>query len=181
MSVLTNILPGVQRSGPLMLIAINALTQGSLALIPLSMGVAILRSRLYDIDVLINRTLVYGALTAMLVLVYFGSVVTLQYLFRALTGETSQIIVVASTLIIAALFNPLRRRVQNVVDRRFYRRKYDAARTLEAFSSRLRDETNLEDLNAHLLAVVWETMQPVHVSLWLRPTGSKKEGPVADV
>jgi hypothetical protein len=138
-------------------------------LIPLSIGVAVLRSRLFDIDVLINRTLVYGALTAMLVGVYLGGVVLLQGAFRALTGQESQLAIVASTLLIAALFNPLRRRIQGFIDRRFYRRKYDATKTLAAFSAKLRNETDLDALNRELTSVVRETVQPTHVSLWLRP------------
>jgi hypothetical protein len=137
--------------------------------VPVAIGFAVLKYRLYDIDLLINRTLVYGSLTAMLVAAYFGSVVLLQGALRALTGEGSQLAVVASTLAIAALFNPLRRRLQSFIDRRFYRRKYDATKTLEAFSAKLRDETNLDALNAELVGVVRETMQPTHVSLWLRP------------
>jgi hypothetical protein len=137
-------------------------------LIPLSIGVAVLRSRLFDIDVLINRTLVYGALTAMLVGVYLGGVVLLQGAFRALTGQESQLAIVASTLLIAALFNPLRRRIQGFIDRRFYRRKYDATKTLAAFSAKLRNETDLDALNRELTSVVRETVQPTHVSLWLR-------------
>ena len=140
----------------------------SFAGVPVAIGFAILRYRLYDIDIVINRTLVYGALTAMLVALYFGSVVSLQYASRILTGGESQLVVVASTLAIAALFNPLRRRIQNLIDRRFYRRKYDAQKTLSTFSEKLREETDLEALNAELLSVIRETMQPEHVSLWLR-------------
>ena len=131
-------------------------------------GIAILRYRLYDIDIIINRTLVYGSLTVSLALVYFGGVLSLQGLLRALTGQGSQLAIVASTLLIAALFNPLRRRVQNFIDHLFYRRKYDAAKTLEAFSARLREETDIDALNSELLATVRETVQPEHVSLWLR-------------
>jgi hypothetical protein len=136
---------------------------------PVAMGIAIFRYRLYQIDILINRTLVYGSLTAVLVAVYLGGVVFLQYAFRSLTGEGSQLAVVASTLIIAALFIPLRRRIQSFIDRRFYRSKYDARKTLEAFSAKLRDETDLDALSGDLVGVVRETMQPAHVSLWLRP------------
>ena len=142
--------------------------------IPIATGVAILKYRLYDIDRIINRTLVYGPPTAALVLVYFGSVVGLQALFRTLSGQESTLAVVASTLAIAALFGPLRRRVQDFVDRRFYRRKYDARKTLEAFSVKLRDETDLEALNDELVRVVREAMQPAHAGLWLRPEAAQK-------
>ena len=136
--------------------------------VPIAVGIAVLKYRLYDIDVIINRALVYGSLTATLVALYFGGIVVLQRLFVALTGQQSTLAVVASTLAIAALFNPLRRRIQGIVDRRFYRRKYDASKTLEAFSAKLRDATDLESLSGDLKAVVGETMQPAHVSLWLR-------------
>jgi hypothetical protein len=148
--------------------------------IPISMGIAILRYRLYDIDVVINRTLVYGSLTAMLALVYFGGVTATQAIFETLTGQEqqSQLAIVASTLVIAALFNPLRRRIQGFIDRRFYRRKYDAAKILEAFSAKLRDETDLDALNDELVGAVRETMQPAHTSLWLRSdTGAEGEHP----
>jgi hypothetical protein len=139
-------------------------------LIPLSFAFAVMRYRLYDIDLIINRTLVYGSLTASLALVYFGGVTATQAIFQAFTGqgEFPQLAIVASTLVIAALFNPLRRRTQSFVDRRFYRRKYDAAKTLAAFSTRLREETELETLSGDVVGVVRETMQPAHVSLWLR-------------
>ncbi len=141
----------------------------SFLLIPLSVGVAVVSSHLFDIDVLINRTLVYGSLTAMLIGLYFGGIVVLQRLFVVLTGEKSTLAVVASTLLIAALFNPFRHRIQSFIDRCFYRRKYDARRTLEAFSATLRNETDLDALSDDLVVVVKETMQPAHVSLWLRP------------
>jgi hypothetical protein len=139
--------------------------------VPVAIGFAVLRYRLYDIDVIVNRALVYGSLTATLALVYFGGVTTTQAVFRALTGqqEQPQLAVVVSTLAIAALFSSLRRRVQSFIDQRFYRRKYDAVKTLEAFSNRLRDETNLDALSVDLVGVVRETMQPARVSLWLRP------------
>jgi len=136
--------------------------------VPTAVGIAILRYRLYEIDILINRTLVYGSLTALLVALYFGGIVLSQRFFVFLTGERATLAVVASTLLIAALFNPLRWRIQDFIDRRFYRRKYDAAKTLESFSARLRDETDLDSLSDDLVGVVRQTMQPAHVSLWLR-------------
>src|SRR5215208_6772019 len=139
-----------------------------LASLPATVGIAILRYRLYGIDLIINRVLVYGPITAMLVLCYLGGVVSLQAAFRSLTGQESTLAVVASTLAIAALFNPLRRRVQGFVDRRFYRRKYNAAKILAAFNTRLRDETDLGIIREDLTGVVKESMQPSHVSLWLR-------------
>jgi hypothetical protein len=162
-------------SGPLGEMVGETVVYGFLLLIPVSIGAAILRSRLYDIDVLINRTLVYGSLTTLLVAVYVGSVISMQYAFHAIAGGNSQLVVVVSTLVIAALFNPLRRRIQTFIDRLFYRSRYDAAKTLEAFASKLRDETYLDRLGDELVSVVWETMQPAHASLWLRPSGRAKE------
>jgi hypothetical protein len=136
--------------------------------VPTAIGFAVLRYRLYDIDVVINRTLVYGSLSVMLIAFYIGGIVLLQGVFVALTGQQSTLAVVASTLAIAALFTPLRRRIQFFIDRRFYRRKYDARKTLEAFSTKLRDEMDLDALSDDLVGVVRETMHPAHVSLWLR-------------
>jgi len=146
------------------------------ALLPLATAIAIFRYRLYDIDRIINRTLVYGSLTVLLALIYFGCVTATQALFRTITSqeELPQLVVVASTLLIAALFNPLRHRIQSFIDRRFYRRKYDARKTLEDFSGKLRDETDLDALSGDLIGVVRETMQPAHVSLWLRPATLQK-------
>jgi hypothetical protein len=156
---------------PLWLDLLTYAALGSFTGVPIAVGFAILRYRLYDIDLLINRTIVYGSLTATLVALYFGGVVTTQAIFRALTGQVQQpqLAIVVSTLVIAALFNPLRGRIQSFIDRRFYRSKYDAAKTLEAFSAKLRDETDLDALSEDLVGVVRETMQPAHVSLWLRP------------
>jgi hypothetical protein len=154
----------------------NTLFHCAVLLIPLSIGFSILRYRLYDIDLLINRTLVYGTLTVLLALIYFGCVFVLQNLVRGFTGQVGQtpLIIVGSTLAIAALFQPLRRRIQRIIDRRFYRQKYDAARTLATFSATLRNEVELNQLREHLIAVVQETMQPAHVSLWLRPSKPQK-------
>jgi hypothetical protein len=153
---------------PLWLGLLQQAALASFTAVPIAVGFAVLKYRLYDIDVVINRTLVYGSLTGVLTLVYLGSVAMLQGLFRAPTGQESTLAVVASTLAIAALFSPLRRRVQGFVDRRFYRRKYDARKTLEAFNSRLREETDLDALGEDLVEVARETMQPAHASLWLR-------------
>src|SRR5215210_225431 len=168
-STLGTAVPAIEQSGPLGQMIGTTLSEAFVLLIPLSIGVAMVRSGLYEIDIIINRTLVYGSLTATLVALYFGAIVALQRVFVFLTGQKSTLAVVASTLLIAALFNPLRRRIQSFIDRRFYRRKYDAARTLEAFSAKLREETDLEALSEDLLGVVRETMQPKHVSLWLHP------------
>jgi hypothetical protein len=145
--------------------------------VPIAVGFAVLRYRLYDIDLIINRALVYAPLTAMLLAAYVGGVVLLQGVLRALTGQESTLAIVASTLVIAAMFTPLRRRVQSFVDRRFYRRKYDAAKTLAAFNARLREETELETLSGDVVGVVREAMQPEHVSLWLRPDTTPKGKP----
>jgi len=157
----------------------TTVTDGLLLFIPISIAIAILRSRLYDIDVLINRTLVYGTLTGILALIYVGLVIGLGSLVRLFTGQVSQspVVIVASTLAIAALFQPLRHRLQKIVDRRFYRSKYDAAKTMEAFNATLRNEVDLSQLREHLLNVVQETMQPTHVSLWLRSPGRHTEEP----
>jgi hypothetical protein len=145
--------------------------------LPVFTGIAIVRYHLYDIDLLINRTLVYGSLTLMLAFLYFGGVTSTQALLQTLTGQQKlpQLAVVVSTLLIAALFNPLRHRIQSFIDRRFYRSKYDAAKTLDTFSARLREETDLGTLNDELVSVVRETMQPEHVTLWLRPDTTSRD------
>jgi len=163
--------------GPLLALALEAGLFGSLLLIPLSIGVAIVHDRLWDIDIVIRRTLVYGILTASLALVYFGGVAVAQAVFHAFTGQERQpqLAVVVSTLVIAALFNPLRGRIKSLIDKRFYRSKYDARKTLEAFSATLNQETDLDALSNDLLTVVRGTMQPTHVSLWLRPETDAKD------
>ena len=141
----------------------------ALGSLPISAGIAILRYRLYDIDLIINRTLVYGALTILLGLVYVMGVVGVGTLVRRVTGEQSnELVIAASTLAVAGLFRPARARIQSLIDRRFYRRKYDATKTLEAFSGRLRDQVSLDALSADLLAIISDTMQPTHSSLWLK-------------
>ena len=173
--------PTLRQPGPAaMLYRLAAITSVLLALLvnPIAIAIAILRYRLFEIDVIINRALVYATLTATLALIYFGSVVVLQQGVQGVTGSISQLTVVVSTLMVAALFQPLRRRIQESIDHRFYRRKYDAARTLQAFSAKIRDEVDLNRLTDDLLAVVEETMQPAHVSLWLRdvPVRRQSEG-----
>ena len=141
----------------------------------ITVAIAILRYRLFDIDILIRRTLQYSVISGLLALVYFGLVIVLQSTFAALTGQSqSPLVTVLSTLAIAALFNPVRRRVQDAIDRRFYRKKYDAAKVIAEFSATCRDETDLDKLTARLVEVVQETMQPTQVSLWLKPTADRR-------
>src|SRR6266851_4148065 len=166
-NVLPNFFPALMPPDPLNEL-INSLVQNILPLlIPLSFGIAMFRYRLWDIDIIIKRTLVYGTLTGTLVVLYVGSILILQALLSGFTGGNAVALVV-STLAIAALFQPIRRRIQTIIDRRFYRRKYDAARTIAAFSATLRGETDLNTLSEQLVAVVQETMQPTFVSLWLQ-------------
>jgi hypothetical protein len=177
--VASKFLPHAQSPGTWVFLVGNTVLYLFGAFIPLSIASAILRSRLWDIDVLINKALVYGTLTVLLALVYVGLVIGLGSLVRLFTGQLLQspIVIVASTLAIAALFQPLRHRIQQIIDRRFYRRKYDSAKTLEAFSATLGNEVDLGQLREHLLNVVQETMQPAHVSLWLRSSQRHTEEP----
>lgn len=170
------IFPSLSTSSSLYFLIFTYAYPIGLLLIPLALGIAILRYRLWDIDTLINRTLVYGTLTGLLTLVYFGLIVALQALFKAITGQvgTSPVVIVISTLAIAAFVQPLRHHIQMIIDRRFYRRKYDATRTLAAFSASLQNEMDLNQLSEQLLAVVKETMQPTFVSLWLHTPGQKR-------
>lgn len=164
------LIPTVDTAGSLLYLASTSLQALALLLIPLSITMAILRSRLWNIDVIINRALVYGSLTALLLLLYVGLIFAFQSLLGAMIKQrNNDVAIVISTLVIAALVQPLRKRMQNLIDRRFYRRKYDAAKVVAAFSTTLRQEVDLDQLRAHLLEVVQETMQPNHVSLWLRP------------
>ncbi len=174
--------PAFAQPGTLYDLALAVINSFLLLPSTLCVAIAILRYRLWEIDVLINRTLVYGSLTALLALVYSGLVIGLQSLSHLITGQVSQspVVIVASTLAIAALFHPLRKRIQAIIDHRFYRRKYDAAKTVAAFSATLRNEVDLNQLREHLLNVVQETMQPAHVSLWLRqPPRTENQPPQA--
>ena len=171
------LVPGLATPDSLYLLAGGTLTMVTFLLIPLSVAMAILRARLWEIDVIIRRTLVYSTLTLLLVLLYWGLVLALGSLVRGLLGQQQNpLVLVASTLLIAALFQPLRRGIQRVIDRRFYRRKYDTARTLTAFSAALRSEVDLDQLRKQLVTVVQEMMQPAHITLWLRPTTPNRKG-----
>lgn len=171
LTIFGTLFPQITQANSLRILFAEASYFLAIIIIPLSLAFSILRYRLWDIDLIINRTLVYGVLTAILGLIYFVCVFLLQNLVNRVTGQAGQspVIIVGSTLLIAALFHPLRRRIQRIIDRRFYRHKYDAARTLAAFSATLRSEVDLNRLREHVVAVVQETMQPAHVSLWLRP------------
>ena len=172
-----SLLPSSLAHSPLSPLLIQPAFYLLMLIIPLSIGIAILRSRLWNIDILINRTLVYGLLTAILALIYFGSIIGLQALLRGIINANNSVAIVVSTLVIAAIFQPLRHRIQAMIDRRFYRRKYDAARTIAAFSATLRNDVDLTQLSEHLVAVVEETMQPKSISLWLRDPESLRTRP----
>jgi hypothetical protein len=175
------LVPALSRAGSIYWLASAPVSALALIIFSVCVGVSILRYHLYDIDLLINRTLVYGSLTALLALVYALGVTVLQIAATALTGQrgSQPIVIVASTLIIAALFQPLRRRLQVTIDRRFFRRKYDAARTLADFSATLRSEMDLADLGAQLVSIVEDTMQPTHIALWLRPLARETSHEIA--
>jgi hypothetical protein len=168
-----DIFPG-STANPYSFIGLNILDVVVVTLIPIAVLIAILRNHLWDIDVIIRRTLVYGLLTTSLLLIYFLVILLLEQLLRLMTGQTSPVAVIVSTLMIAAMFNPMRLRIQSAVDKRFYRSKYDAACTLEEFSSGLRTEVDLEQLTHRLTAVVKATMQPDKVSVWLKPVKAPK-------
>jgi hypothetical protein len=175
LTIISAIYPAFQEARSLAFLFAGASFYLAVLIIPIAIAFSILRYRLWDIDLLINRTLVYGTLTIFLTLVYVGLVISLQALLRGIINQDSSVVIVLSTLAIAALFQPLRRRIQRIIDRRFYRRKYDAARTLAAFSTTLRNEVDLNQLREELLAIVQETMQPSHVSVWLRAPDQRKE------
>jgi len=147
------------------------------AFLPLSISVAILRYRLWDIDILIRRTLVSGTLTAILTLIYLGLILSLQFLVHTLTGQAGDqpVLIVGSTLAIAALFQPLRKSIQQIIDRRFYRSRYDATKTVAEFGVILHQEVDLKQLSEHLITAVQETMQPTHISLWLLPPAPERK------
>ena len=169
------IIPSFSQSGSIYELVSAPIYVVDVLFFSLSFGFAILRYHLYNIDIIINRTLVYGALTTLLALIYFALVIGLQYLLRDLINQTTNVAIVIATLVIAALFQPLRSRIQRIIDHRFYRNKYDAAVTLAAYSATLRSEVDLNQLSEQLIAVVQETMQPAHVSLWLRPVQRDEE------
>jgi len=174
-TLLYQIFPALVEPSSLYPLAFNVVSTFLLLFVPLSFGFAMLRSRLWDIDVLINRTLVYGTLTVILTGVYVGLVIGLSALLRSIISHDSGVAIVISTLAIYWLFQPLRRRIQRIIDQRFYRSKYDAAKIIEAFSATLRHEVDLDQLRERLLTMVQETMQPAHVSLWLRPPAPSRK------